>query len=183
MTDSDTPRVEAGFERFFLPELALTRSATCRDEIRELARANPLDLFPNARNPHAALSGLMLRSGCWEASHTLSQDDPSSEGSYWHAIAHRMEPDSWNSKYWFGCVGRHPIFEKLLTEAAVLLRAAPGTGWNPKPVWDPALFIGWCEEARQRPGSDEERVATAIQSVECKLLLEWCAAASNSATI
>ena len=35
----------------------------------------------------------MLLLGDWERSHELSQDNPSREGSYWHAIAHRIEPD------------------------------------------------------------------------------------------
>ena len=180
MTDDSRlpgPRVMAGMERFFLPNLALTRNSDCRDEIRELGRVNALDLFPNATCPLGALSGLVLMSGCWEASHMLSQDDPSSEGSYWHAIAHRMEPDSANSKYWFGRVGRHPIFEKLHSEAAVLLSGPPAISWRLKPTWDPSQFIGWCEQGRQRPGSDEERVATSIQNLECKLLFEWCTAA------
>lgn len=58
-------------------------------------------LFPAARFPQAALAGLLLRAGCWKASHEVAQEIESPEGSYWHGIAHRIEPDSFNAGYWF----------------------------------------------------------------------------------
>ncbi len=71
------------------------------------------ELFPDARDGKAALAGLFLLYGHWDLSHQISQDVTSREGSYWHAIAHRLEPDSWNSSYWFRRVGEHPIFSGL----------------------------------------------------------------------
>ncbi|MDQ2841754.1 MAG: hypothetical protein M3Y72_12085, partial [Acidobacteriota bacterium] len=114
-----------------------------------------------------------------EESHELSQNDSSREGSYWHAIAHRIEPDSSNSNYWFRKVGRHPIFLGLHEQAAVLLANAATVRWRLKPEWDPALFNQWCGEARQKPGSAEERLAEGIQNAECSLLLEWCTQAMH----
>src|SRR3954452_17648064 len=78
-----------------------------------LERTSAADLFPSARYPQEALSGLFLRLNRWEKSHQLSHDLNTPEGSYWHGIAHRLEPDYGNAAYWFRRVGRHPIFDPL----------------------------------------------------------------------
>jgi hypothetical protein len=118
----------------------------------------------------------LLLVGCWDESHELSQGIESCEGSYWHAIAHRIEPDSSNAGYWFRRVGEHPTFAELHRRASEILerRHAP---WELKPAWDPFLFIKWCDEARQAPGSDKEQAALKIQRAEWDLLFEWCAVA------
>ena len=48
----------------------------------------------------------------------MAQDLETQEGSYWHAIVHRQEPDAGNSGYWFRQVGKHPIFPALRARAA-----------------------------------------------------------------
>jgi hypothetical protein len=55
--------------------------------------------------------------------------------------------------------------------------------WVLKTAWDPFLFIEWCDEARQAPGSDKEQAALKIQRAEWDLPFEWCAieAAADSA--
>src|SRR3982750_3217605 len=123
------------------------------------------DLFPSARYPEEALSGLLLRLNSWEQSHQLSQDLSTAEGSYWHGIAHRLEPDYGNAGYWFRRVGQHPIFPRLHT-AAVSILARQSTRWRLKGKWDPFLFIEWCEEANQDGGDGKEATAIAIQNVE-----------------
>jgi hypothetical protein len=62
---------------------------------------------------HSFLSGMHLWNDSLDASHTISQDIHTPDGSYWHAIMHRMEGDYWNSKYWYKRVGNHPIFTEL----------------------------------------------------------------------
>src|SRR6516165_1333879 len=47
------------------------------------------------------LAGLWLFHDFLDESHAISQDIDTIEGSYWHAILHRREPDYVNSKYWF----------------------------------------------------------------------------------
>ncbi len=133
-------------------------------------------LFPGARQPKAALAGLLLRAGRWADSHTVAQDIDSVEGSYWHGILHRLEPDSFNAGYWFRQVGRHALFPELLRRARTILdeTAAP-KHWRLGSSWDALLFIKWCEEGREQGGSAES-TAVAIQMAEWQLLFDWCAA-------
>src|SRR5581483_7484640 len=65
-------------------------------------------LFPGARDPQAALAGLYLYFSCLDEAHSVAQDVPSREGSFWHGILHRQEPDPANAAYWFRQVGKHP---------------------------------------------------------------------------
>ena len=98
----------------------------------------------------------------------ISQDIGTVEGSFWHGILHRQEPDPDNAKYWFRRVGEHPIFSKL-RDAAIEL------GFAAKQIWDPFAFIDYCEAARRKPGSREEQTAMAIQLAEWQLLFDYCA--------
>jgi len=50
---------------------------------------------------------------CFDESHEIVQNVHSHEGSFWHAILHRQEPDSGNAAYWFRRVGAHKIFRDL----------------------------------------------------------------------
>lgn len=160
--------------------IPLTRAAFARHtEARTMEDEGADALFPGARDPQAALSGLMLLLGDWERSHELSQDNPSREGSYWHAIAHRIEPDSSNAAYWFRRVGVHPIFAELQERARAILSVEKPSGWRLKPAWDPLAFIAWCDEARAHAGSAAERATLAIQKSEWRLLFEWCALNAN----
>ena len=53
------------------------------------------------------MSGMFLYFSCLDEAHRIAQDISAPEGSYWHAIMHRQEPDPGNSAYWFRSVGRH----------------------------------------------------------------------------
>lgn len=156
------------------PLLPLTASELEPQPLPAGLMSTPVEqLFPDARDAKSALAGFLLMSGHWELSHQLSQDIPSREGSYWHAIAHRLEPDSWNAGYWFKRVGQHPTFGALRVQAAAHLSdAAPD--WRLKDVWDPHLFIAWCDEARLSL-CEKRTIARQIQRAECTLLLSWCA--------
>ncbi len=139
------------------------------------ARAqDPSALFPEARDSQAALAGLLLRLGCWAESHEVAQDIHSAQGSYWHGVIHRMEPDSSNAAYWFRRVGRHHVFPELLQRAQEVLKSSGPKHWRLKNSWDPFLFIEWCDEAR-RSGGPAESAATEIQTIEWELLFDWCA--------
>jgi hypothetical protein len=133
------------------------------------------DLFPRARYPQEAMSGLLLRVNRWADSHELSQNLNTSEGSYWHGIAHRLEPDYGNASYWFRRVGHHAIFPPLRTVAGQIL-GRQSTRWTLKKDWDPFLFVQWCEEANRGGDASKLEAATAIQNAEWELLFEWCAA-------
>jgi hypothetical protein len=137
-------------------------SAEARERLRG---ASPPRLFPGARAPEAAFSGLYVYFSCFEEAHTIAQDIPTAEGSFWHAIVHRREPDAGNAAYWFRQVGTHPIFPALA-------RAARREG-----AWDPFAFIELCERARAQPGSELEARALSVQLIEWQLLFDWCAGA------
>jgi hypothetical protein len=145
-----------------------------KDLPQTLMSADPKQLFPHARDAQAALSGLVLMAGHWELSHQIAQDNSSREGSYWHAIVHRTEPDSSNAGYWFRRVGEHPIFAALHERASAFLAAAK-VDWRMKTRWDAHDFVAFCDESRTAPGSGNYECAQRIQTAECGLLFSWCA--------
>lgn len=135
---------------------------------RRLGSLSPREWFPGARAPEAAVAGLYLYFSCLDECHTAAQKISTPEGSYWHAIMHRQEPDAANSGYWFGRVGEHPIFPALRECAAA-------HGYPVGSRWDPFRFIDYCEQARRRPGSPEEALALRVQRAEWQLLFDFCA--------
>lgn len=135
---------------------------------KAIGTAKAAELFPDAPHPDAALAGLYLYFCDYDRSHTLSQDIPTVEGSFWHGILHRQEPDAGNAGYWFRRVGKHSIFPALRDAAAQ-------AGYVVGSSWDPFAFIDYCEEARIQPGSRNEEIAMAIQLAEWQLLFDHCA--------
>ncbi len=149
--------------------LPLATAGIGSDEARAMIRhAGASQLFPRSRAPEAAMAGLYLYFDCWTEAHETAQDIASPEGSYWHAIVHRQEPDAGNSNYWFRQVGTHAIFPALRDAAA-------GIGLAVGPRWKPEAFIEFCERARQNPGSELERQALEVQRAEWQLLFDYCA--------
>lgn len=150
---------------------------TCSSEeaARRLREARAAALFPGARAPEAALSGLWLYFSCLDEAHRVAQEIPTPEGSFWHGIMHRQEPDPGNSAYWFRRTGHHPVFEPLRAEAQQILAEHPGADFELGPAWDPFAFIDFCERARRQPGSEAEQAARKIQRAEWQLLFDYCA--------
>ena len=131
----------------------------------ELQRTISASLFPDSAYPKGALAGLWLYFDCFDESHRVSQEDDSVEGSFWHAIAHRREPDYANAGYWFRRVGSgHAVYPAILKRV--------GTGLGPK--WDPMKFVDYCEDV---VGSSGERLdwALRVQRVEWEILFDYCA--------
>src|SRR5436190_890296 len=100
------------------------------EALRVLKASTATELFPLSRAPEAALSGLYLYFSCREESHNLSQEIETPDGSFWHGILHRQEPDAGNAAYWFRRVGAHPVFPALRAAAA-------GSGVEFGVRWDP----------------------------------------------
>lgn len=150
---------------------------TCSSEEarRRLKTSSARTLFPGARAPEAAFSGLWLYFSCLDESHSLSQEIETPDGSFWHGIMHRQEPDAWNSGYWFRRVGAHPVFPALQEAAARIAAAYSPVPFEVKASWDPFAFIDSCERARRQPASDAERLAQEIQRAEWQLLFDHCA--------
>ena len=96
-------------------------------------------------------SGLWLLAGDLDRSHTISQDLPSAEGSFWHGIMHRREGDFGNAKYWFRRVGDHPIY-------VVISQQTEGD------YDDPADFVDACSRASK---------SEAVQRCQLAQWIEW----------
>ena len=154
--------------------MPLVQSGGGAPDARREIHARAPGLFDGAAHPQGALAGIWLHFSCFDEAHSIAQEDLSAEGSYWHAIIHRQEPDSWNSKYWFRRAGRHAVFPALRDEAADLATRT-GAGFRVPPTWDPAAFVDFCELAVTQPGSDAERLALQIQRAEWRLLFDFCA--------
>jgi hypothetical protein len=141
-------------------------SAAGRDELK---RWTANGLFPHAHSPEGALCGMYLYFSCLDEAHAIAQDLRTADGSFWHGIMHRQEPDPGNAAYWFRQAGKHPIFPVLREEAGRRQRYDTGKEWNP------FEFIEFCEGARTRPGSHEEGLAMQVQLIEWQLLFDYCA--------
>lgn len=137
--------------------------------------STPRKLFPNAPSPEAAVAGLWLYFSCFEEAHGIAQDLSTIEGSLWHGIIHRQEPDSGNAAYWFRRAGPHPTFPALVKKAAEIVSHYPEAEFRPSARWDPFGFILFCERARAQPGSRSEAAALEIQRAEWQLLFDHCA--------
>jgi hypothetical protein len=160
--------------------MPLAGGKCCSEEARQRIQDSKMeDLFTDGRAPLAALSGLYLYFSCRDEAHEVAQSDGSLEGSYWHAIIHRQEPDPGNSSYWFHHVGAHPVFAELLEKAGAIAAKYPSASLKFSTTWDPLAFIDVCEGARARSGSDLERAALEIQRAEWQLLFDYCARRSS----
>ncbi len=125
----------------------------------------------------ACMAGLWLLHDLHDESHAISQDLDTVEGSYWHAILHRREPDYWNAKYWFRRVPRHPIFTELAKQADALTREAGTPAGSEyllmQKVWDPHRFVDLCEAAACGPDA-LSMLCRRIQQAEWRLLFMYC---------
>lgn len=162
--------------------MPLVAKGCSTEAVREKLRGTTAAaLFPEAAQPEAAMAGLWLYFSCLEEAHTLAQDIDSAEGSFWHAIVHRQEPDYGNSAYWFRKVGPHPIFRPLAEAAREIVGRHPQAEFRTGLKWDPFAFVMFCERARQQPGSSNEHAAMEIQRAEWQLLFDYCARPKSEA--
>ena len=126
-------------------------------------------------------SALFLYLSALDDSHKISQDIPSTTGSFLHGIMHRQEPDYSNSKYWFRGVGDHELFPQLRESTLELLghngevvseRLRDDVGRQP--AWDPYWFVDQCELANRGGDAGLVTLLEQIQLLEWQLLFDYC---------
>jgi hypothetical protein len=123
----------------------------------------------------ACQAGLWLAFDFLDEAHTLAQDIATPEGSYWHALMHRREPDFSNSKYWFRRVGDHPVYEALREAARDLAAEAPARAafLARQASWDPFAFVDLCEAGYDEKAPGHE-LCRRVQRAEWGLLFDHC---------
>jgi hypothetical protein len=123
----------------------------------------------------AVRAGLLLRADLLEESHEVSQGLSTREGSYWHGIMHRREPDYANAKYWFRRVGDHPLFDTLAAATAPAAASAALAAATTRGRWDPFRFIDLCEACEEGARRELREGLELLQDRELTMLLEFCA--------
>ena len=125
----------------------------------------------------ACIAGLWLRHDYPDQSHGISQGLDMAEGSYWHGILHRREPDFGNAKYWLRRVPTHAIHLPLLVAARVLANEAkvpsPAAFLLEEEAWDSQRFVDLCEEALDA-SPPLHTLVKKIQLIEWELLFNHC---------
>ncbi len=163
-----------------LNSIGLIRGATSQQEslvrnIQSLSLERLLGTSKTRVDPgHAVKAGLFLGVDAWEEAHAIAQDLDTAEGSYWHGIVHRREPDSANARYWFRRVGNHPVFQLLASkESRQMLPSHSAFDEITKSgTWDPLRFIDLCNAGDCLPHLRDELMA--LQAREVKLLIQYC---------
>jgi hypothetical protein len=134
---------------------------------------------PNRGDPDmgaCCVTGLWLLHNYLTESHTLSQCIETQEGSYWHGIMHRREPDFSNAKYWFHRVGEHPVYEQM-PAAVVAAGGCDGAASELASLgeqWDPMAFIDLCEEAIRGGSPELTALCRKISQAEWRILFDFC---------
>lgn len=168
LLDSDLPPLgpgtpKAGFEQL----MAETSSET----ILGSAVISPKDA-------DCCLAGMWLWNGFLDRSHELSQNIETPEGSWWHGIMHRREPDAGNAAYWFRRVGDHSLFSTLgekVREHAKQTELPDEAQWLSQCTnWKPQQFIEACESARHDPNKVVCRVLREVAAIEWYTLFDYC---------
>ena len=128
-----------------------------------------LDKLDLAHHQPLIHSALLLWHDHLDASHNLSQNINSNDGSFLHGIMHRREPDYSNAKYWFTRAGQHEAFDSINTRAALALKNTSMTHLATT-KWDPFAYVDAVSEAS--PGTPEYEALQKLQRIELEVLLE-----------
>jgi len=125
-------------------------------------------------------AGLWLLAGDLQKSHVICQEIPTSHGSAWHAVVHRMEGDFWNSKYWWRRAAG--ISWKGLTEKArATISPMPPelNAVSASNLYDPAKLVDLVE-AHHHGTPNLRHALITVQRLEWLTLFDacWIAAAT-----
>jgi hypothetical protein len=56
---------------------------------------------------HLLQAVTLAQAGDWDAAHNIAQDYSDTTANWIHAVLHKIEGDTWNSKYWYARTGGH----------------------------------------------------------------------------
>jgi len=148
-----------------------------RASLNEMAKQDIFQAVRSSEMAKCCRSGLWLWHDFLDESHSISQDIDSPEGSYWHGIMHRREPDYSNAKYWYRRVGEHAIFQDLL-ELSIDLAARHELDGSAEVLvntnsWDPYAFVDLCSDVA-RGRSKSETFCREVAKFEWQLLFDHC---------
>lgn len=138
----------------------------------QLDQALEPDKIININYANACLSGIWLHHDFLNESHSISQNIPTTTGSFWHGIMHRREGVYWNSKYWFRQVDKHPVFSSLQSAVSQILKPSEFPEFQ-QTSWDPFLFVDMVEKYIGT-GSKKEEILKNIQQLEWQILFDYC---------
>ena len=149
---------------------------------QRMEKTSPESLLGTAIvSPEAAdccLAGIWLWNGFLERSHELSQNIDTPEGSWWHGIMHRREPDASNAAYWFRRVGEHSLFSALgdkVQKHAAQTELPDEAQWLSRCThWKPQQFIEACESAGRDTNEPVCHVLREVAAIEWHALFEHC---------
>lgn len=180
-----------------MPELNILnapggKAAALGDEICRFLQSAPLPEIDDTVGSDADVSvsktlikpwcGSQVESALWlvvgelDRSHSVSQNDPSAEGSFWHGIMHRREGDFSNAKYWFRRVGSHPV-HALLAEQIAERSSSFVDGFPANKLTDPEklpFHLVDCCESAFRSKTEWKADLQLICWWEWQLLLQHC---------
>lgn len=177
MSDTNAPTFLEVIETLDLPDLGPGPRAGVLPQAELLAKADAwlADKKLSARTANLFRAAALLWHDHHDAAHAIAQDDPSSEGSFLHAILHRREPDPSNAQYWIRRVGRHPVYVTIAKRVAAYLEGDEFKRWRdillPNGQWDAEGFVDACYISNPREYTYP--LFQNIQRIELECLLDY----------
>ena len=111
-------------------------------------------------------TGIWLLHNYLEPAHEICQNEPTPEGSWWHAIVHRLEGDYWNSKYWYAKIGTHPVDSNIESRLKKLPESNLLSQLNR--CWLPEEFVDLASS------SEEQSAIRLVSLAEWTELFRYC---------
>ncbi len=159
------------------PCLGLTRATPIPGKFDRSLGTSSLAESLNAKSPthHAFSAGLLQCVDHWDASHEAAQEietGPAAKlSAWWHAIAHRREPDAFNANYWVRKAGPWP--ESANAALLDLLKFEPiesSSRFLKATRWQPDLYFQ--AVAHTKRDSDDALPLRQLQRLEFIALLD-----------
>ncbi len=127
-------------------------------------------------------SALWLVVGELDRSHSVSQNDSSAEGSFWHGIMHRREGDYSNAKYWFNRAGEIDAISLMTDSMALEIELIDDSRDGKR--FSPTKFVDEVKAEASRIstnaiGDQTEAKLKKISFYELISVFDWCFVAAN----